>query len=222
MTVVTDSSPTGAAGAPALSIRDLRKTYDNGVEALKGVSLDVTPGDFYALLGPNGAGKSTCINMLSGDLPPSEGTIEFMGRDITGLSAAQRSRVGIGRSYQRTNIFPQFTVLENVRLAAQSRNQQPWRIFSKAMQQKWALDKARQCIEEAGLSLSSPETAAYEWGEARHVIGDPEPAWLATERDQEIADALAELACQQLHLWSAWAAHGDEVERAVRAALSEA
>jgi branched-chain amino acid transport system ATP-binding protein len=83
------------------------------------------------LLGPNGAGKSTCINMLSGDLPPSDGTIRFMGRDITALSAAQRSRVGIGRSYQRTNIFPKFSVLENVRLAAQSRRQQAWRIFSR-------------------------------------------------------------------------------------------
>ena len=59
--------------------------------------------------------------------------------------------MGIGRSYQRTNIFPQFTVLENVRLAAQSRRQQPWRIFSQAMKQAWALEKARACIEEAGL-----------------------------------------------------------------------
>lgn len=71
--------------------------------------------------------------MLSGDLPPSDGRILYQGRDITGLSAAERSRVGIGRSYQRTNIFPKFTVLENVRLAAQSRRQQPWRIFSQAM-----------------------------------------------------------------------------------------
>ena len=122
-----------------------------GLVANQDISVTVARGVIHVLLGPNGAGKSTCINMLSGDLPPSEGTITFMGRDITGLSAAQRSRVGIGRSYQRTNIFPQFTVLENVRLAAQSRNQQPWRIFSKAMEQKWALDKAHACIEEAGL-----------------------------------------------------------------------
>ncbi|ATE61421.1 ABC transporter ATP-binding protein [Thauera sinica] len=122
-----------------------------GLVANQDVSVSIARGMIHVLLGPNGAGKSTCINMLSGDLPPSEGTIDFMGRDITGLSAAQRSRVGIGRSYQRTNIFPQFTVLENVRLAAQSRKQQPWRLFSKAMEQKWALEKARACIEEAGL-----------------------------------------------------------------------
>jgi branched-chain amino acid transport system ATP-binding protein len=122
-----------------------------GLVANQDVCVDLMRGQVHVLLGPNGAGKSTCINMLSGDLPPSEGQILFMGKDITGLSAAQRSLVGIGRSYQRTNIFPAFTVLENVRLAAQSRNQQPWRLFSKAMEQRWALDKAVACIEEAGL-----------------------------------------------------------------------
>lgn len=122
-----------------------------GLVANQDVCVTLKRGDVHVLLGPNGAGKSTCINMLSGDLAPSEGKISFMGRDITNLSAAQRSLVGIGRSYQRTNIFPKFSVLENVRLAAQSRNQQPWRIFSKAMEQKWALEKARACIEEAGL-----------------------------------------------------------------------
>lgn len=122
-----------------------------GLVANQDVCLTLERGKLHALLGPNGAGKSTCINMLSGDLPPSSGTIRFMGRDITGLTAAQRSRAGIGRSYQRTNIFPKFTVLENVRLAAQSRRQQPWRIFSQAMKQQWAIDKALAAIDEAGL-----------------------------------------------------------------------
>lgn len=123
-----------------------------GLLANQDVDVTLERGKLHALLGPNGAGKSTCINMLSGDLPPSSGVIRYQGKDITGLSAAQRSQEGIGRSYQRTNIFPRFTVLENVRLAAQSRRQQPWRIFSKAMAQKWALDKAMACIDEAGLS----------------------------------------------------------------------
>ena len=122
-----------------------------GLVANQDISVTLERQMIHVLLGPNGAGKSTCINMLSGDLPPSEGRIHYLGRDITALTAAQRSQVGIGRSYQRTNIFPQFTVLENVRLAAQSRRQQPWRLFSKAMEQKWALEKARACIEEAGL-----------------------------------------------------------------------
>ncbi len=107
-----------------------------GLVANQDISVTLERQMIHVLLGPNGAGKSTCINMLSGDLPPSEGRIHYLGRDITALTAAQRSQVGIGRSYQRTNIFPQFTVLENVRLAAQSRRQQPWRLFSKAMEQK--------------------------------------------------------------------------------------
>ncbi len=130
-----------------------------GLVANQDVSLTLRRGQLHALLGPNGAGKSTCINLLSGDLPPSAGRITFMGRDITGLDAAQCSRIGIGRSYQRTNIFPKFSVLENVRLAAQSRRPQPWRIFSVAMQQRWALDKAMACIAEAGLEGKAGEVS---------------------------------------------------------------
>ena len=142
---------TDSRNPEALLVADKITRRFGGLLANQDVCLTLARGQLHALLGPNGAGKSTCINMLSGDLPPSEGTIRFMGRDITALSAAQRSRVGIGRSYQRTNIFPKFSVLENVRLAAQSRRQQAWRIFSRAMQQQWALDKARACIDEAGL-----------------------------------------------------------------------
>jgi branched-chain amino acid transport system ATP-binding protein len=122
-----------------------------GLLANQDVNISLERGKLHALLGPNGAGKSTCINMLSGDLLPSSGKIEYLGKDITKMTAAQRSQEGIGRSYQRTNIFPQFTVLENVRLSAQSRNQQPLKIFSNAMTQKWSIDKAVECIAEAGL-----------------------------------------------------------------------
>jgi len=155
MSEVTNAALIAASQNPAagevLLVADRITRRFGGLVANQDVCVNLCRGNVHVLLGPNGAGKSTCINMLSGDLPPSEGKISFMGRDITRLSAAQRSQVGIGRSYQRTNIFPKFTVLENVRLAAQSRRQQPWRIFSKAMEQKWALDKARACIEEAGL-----------------------------------------------------------------------
>ena len=141
-----------------------------GLLANQDVCLTLERGKLHALLGPTGAGKSTCINMLSGDLPPSSGQIRYQGRDITGLTAAQRSQVGIGRSYQRTNIFPKFTVLENVRLAAQSRRQQPWRIFSQAMKQQWAIDKALACIDEAGLAGRAERTAGIlSHGEQRQL-----------------------------------------------------
>jgi len=80
-----------SAGAPALSIRDLRKTYDNGVEALKGVSLEVRPGDFYALLGPNGAGKSTLIGIVSSLVNKTSGEVKVFGVDLhTRRDAAMR------------------------------------------------------------------------------------------------------------------------------------
>jgi branched-chain amino acid transport system ATP-binding protein len=133
-----------------LSAENLTRHF-GGLAANQDVNLTLEAGVLHALLGPNGAGKSTCINMLSGDLPPTRGTIRFRGEDITRLTAYQRSRVGIGRSYQRTNIFPKFTVLENCRLAAQSRNQQPWRIFTDAMRLGDTVQRARAAIAEAGL-----------------------------------------------------------------------
>ncbi len=122
-----------------------------GLIANQDVDLALERGVLHALLGPNGAGKSTCINMLSGDLPPSSGTIRLRGADITRLAAHQRSRIGIGRSYQRTNIFPKFSALENCRLAAQSRRQQPWRLFTDALRLTDTVERARAALHEAGL-----------------------------------------------------------------------
>jgi len=85
------------------------------------VSLDVPPRSLKSIIGPNGAGKTTLFNLLSGQYRASEGRIAFKGRDITTWSAARRTRAGIGRSFQLTNIFPTLSVLENVRLALQAR-----------------------------------------------------------------------------------------------------
>jgi branched-chain amino acid transport system ATP-binding protein len=133
-----------------LAAAGLTKRF-GGLAANQGVNLILETGKLHALLGPNGAGKSTFINMLSGDLAATEGKILYQGRDITGLGNHQRSRMGIGRSYQRTNIFPQFTVFENCRLAAQARDQRAWRIFSDAQGFLPAREKALSAIEEAGL-----------------------------------------------------------------------
>ena len=93
----------------ALLVAERLSRRFGGLSANEDVSITLERGRLHALLGPNGAGKSTCINLLSGDLAPSSGRITYKGRDITHLSAPQRSRVGIGRSYQRTNIFGGFT-----------------------------------------------------------------------------------------------------------------
>lgn len=136
----------------ALLVADKLTRRFGGLAANQEVCITLERGKLHALLGPNGAGKSTCINMLSGDLPPSEGRILLKGKDITGLTNVQRSKIGIGRSYQRTNIFPQFTVLENCRLAAQSRHPRPWRIFTDALKLGDTLERARAAIVEAGLA----------------------------------------------------------------------
>jgi branched-chain amino acid transport system ATP-binding protein len=85
------------------------------------VSLDVPARTLKSIIGPNGAGKTTLFNLLSGQYRASEGRIAFKGEDITGWSAARRTRAGIGRSFQLTNIFPTLSVLENVRVALQAR-----------------------------------------------------------------------------------------------------
>ena len=89
--------------------------------AVDHVSLQVARGTLKSIIGPNGAGKTTLFNLLSGQYRPSEGRIAFAGRDITSWTAAARTRLGIGRSFQLTNVFPTLTVLENVRLAVQAR-----------------------------------------------------------------------------------------------------
>nr|WP_296015377.1 ABC transporter ATP-binding protein [uncultured Acidovorax sp.] len=109
-----------------LSARQLTKRF-GGLAAVNGVSVDLWRGQIHAVIGPNGAGKSTLTNLLSGDLPPTSGTVLLGGTDVTGWAPERISRQGLGRSYQKTNIFMPLTVHENVRLAAQSRDpQQPW------------------------------------------------------------------------------------------------
>lgn len=98
-----------------------------GLAAVNEVSIDLWRNRIHAVIGPNGAGKSTLTHLLSGDLPPSSGSVAIGGKDVTGWTPEKISRQGLGRSYQKTNIFLPFTVWDNVRLAAQSRAaQSPW------------------------------------------------------------------------------------------------
>lgn len=88
--------------------------------AVDGLNIQIPAGTFKSIIGPNGAGKTTFLNLLSGQLKPTEGKIFYRGREITSLSPSLRTRLGIGRSFQITNVFPHLTLLENVRLAVQS------------------------------------------------------------------------------------------------------
>ena len=145
--------------APILQARALTRHFA-GLCAVDAVSLDLTVGVLHALIGTNGAGKSTFINMLSGELQPSSGTVLFEGQDIGRWPQARRARAGIGRSYQRTTIFPEFTVLENCRLCAQGALQQPWMVFASAKACATSLTEAREAIEATGLTAVAERIAA--------------------------------------------------------------
>jgi branched-chain amino acid transport system ATP-binding protein len=103
-----------------LETRDLTKEF-NGFFAVGGVDLKVRAGQIHALIGPNGAGKTTVFNLLTKFTAPTHGQIIYKGRDITGAQAAEVARLGIGRSFQMSAVFPHLTVLENVRVALQRR-----------------------------------------------------------------------------------------------------
>ncbi len=123
-----------------------------GLTAVRDVSLELRRGQVHALLGPNGAGKSTLINLLSGDLEASSGHVLYRGKDITRFSADRRSRAGIGRSYQKTNIFPAFTAFENCRLAAQSRLPHAMRVLVDAYALHAHREAAERALAAAGLA----------------------------------------------------------------------
>jgi branched-chain amino acid transport system ATP-binding protein len=105
---------------PVLETRELTIHF-GGHLAVDGVSCAFRPGTLTAIVGPNGAGKTTYFNLISGQLRPSSGRVLLFGEDISRLSAPQRTHRGIGRAFQLTNLFPRLSVLENVRLAVQSR-----------------------------------------------------------------------------------------------------
>jgi len=141
-----------------------------GLAAVSDVTLEACMGQLHAVIGPNGAGKSTLINMLSGDLPPSSGTVTIGGRDVTGLAAHQISRMGVGRSYQKTNVFLTFSAFENCRLAAQSRQKSSMRFFRPAHRMADVNRAAEAALAAAGLEGRAGSIAsALSHGEQRQL-----------------------------------------------------
>ncbi len=102
--------------APALRLRGVGRRF-GGLEAVRDVDLDVTPGQRRAILGPNGAGKTTLFNVIAGDMPATRGTVEFFGRDVTHLPARRRAGLGLARTYQQSRLFKGLSVEDNVYLA---------------------------------------------------------------------------------------------------------
>jgi branched-chain amino acid transport system ATP-binding protein len=102
-----------------LETTDLRREF-GALVAVADVSVQVQARSLHSIIGPNGAGKTTFFNLLSGNLPPTTGKVFFKGKDITSLPLHRTAHLGIGRSFQITNIFPNLTVFENIRLSAQA------------------------------------------------------------------------------------------------------
>jgi branched-chain amino acid transport system ATP-binding protein len=192
---------------PLLETRDLDKRF-HALVAVNAVSLRVARGEVHAIIGPNGAGKTTLINLLSGDLAPSGGRVLFKGRDITGLSSDRISRLGISRSYQRTNIFPTLTCFENCWLAAQSRLKSSMRFVMPASRRHDVRLRTEGALEVCGLSeragliasaLSHGEQRQLELGmvlatEPELLLLDEPLAGMGSEEAAEIIELLRRLA----------------------------
>ena len=134
-----------------LQVQGLTRRF-GGLTAVNTVSIDLRIGEVHAVIGTNGAGKSTLINMLSGEIVSSEGRIQLSGADVTRQPQPRRALSGIGRSYQRTTIFPEFTVHENCRLAAQARNPRPWALWQSARACGASVQAADSALEATGLA----------------------------------------------------------------------
>ena len=136
---------------PILEIRNLSKHF-GALRATDDVSLDRRPGEIHALIGPNGAGKSTLIHQIAGTLRPSAGTIRFLGRDIGGLGVPERTRLGLGRTFQISSLTPEFSALRNVMLAVQARQGTSFRFFRPVMRDRSLTEPAMAMLERVGLA----------------------------------------------------------------------
>lgn len=133
-----------------LESKNLRKEF-GGLVAVDDVSIKVEKNTMHAIIGPNGAGKTTLFNLLSGVMKPTRGTVIYKGKDITSLAPQRRAHIGIGRSFQITNIFPNLTVQENLRLAAQALGKDNFKLLRHVDAFPKYLDKVQEVVEQVGL-----------------------------------------------------------------------
>ena len=154
---------------PSLETRNLTIRFGGHV-AVDSVSCAFRPGQLTAIVGPNGAGKTTYFNLMSGQLRATSGAVFVRGLDVTGRSAPQRARLGIGRAFQLTNLFPGLSVIENVRLATQARAGVHYEMTRPWMARRDLLDSALRVLAEVGLSARATQlVAALSHGDQRKL-----------------------------------------------------
>jgi branched-chain amino acid transport system ATP-binding protein len=155
--------------SPLLAIAGLVRHF-GALSALNGVSLAVATRERRAIIGPNGAGKTTLFNVITGQLRPSAGSILFDGEPVEGLPPYVLARRGMGRSFQRTNLFPNLTVLENLRLAAAGDGRGSYNLIRGVERLRAPLERARAAAEAVGLSARLEEIAGrLSYGEQRQL-----------------------------------------------------
>jgi branched-chain amino acid transport system ATP-binding protein len=142
---------TASQQLPSLSTRDLTIRFGGHV-AVNAVTADFYPGTLTVIVGPNGAGKTTYFNLVSGQLPATSGSVHLAGVDITRAGPAKRTRLGIGRAFQLTNLFPNLTVIENVRLAVQAHAGLGMKMFSIWSSHKELIARAEHYLERVSLA----------------------------------------------------------------------
>lgn len=135
---------------PILRTQDLTVRFGGHV-AVDAVSCAFQAGELTAIVGPNGAGKTTYFNLISGQIPATAGKVFLRGRDISGLGVSQRTKAGIGRAFQLTNLFPDLTVLENVRLVVQSHSGQGFNMWSMANKHAEMVEAADEILKRVRL-----------------------------------------------------------------------
>ena len=156
--------------APALlTIDGVTRTF-GALSALAGVSFALEARERRAVIGPNGAGKTTLFNVITGQLPPSGGRIVFEGRPIAGLPPHAVARRGVSRSFQRTNLFPRLTVLENLRLAAAAGSAGSYNLFGRVERVTAPFARARETAAAVGLAERLDTIAGQlSYGEQRQL-----------------------------------------------------
>jgi len=145
--------------APLLEIRKLSKAFGKVIVASQ-MDLTLQEGVLTSIIGPNGAGKSTLINMLSGSIPVDSGQIRFMGTDITHLPIHRRVRLGLCRSFQVVNVFPDLTVFDNVQIPVLAARQRAWRLFRPVTREAGVREEVRQVLDRVGLTAVSQTVAS--------------------------------------------------------------
>ncbi|APX78279.1 ABC transporter ATP-binding protein [Achromobacter insolitus] len=138
------------AGASLLRLTQLRKAFD-AVVATNGVDLDVRAGEIHAIIGPNGAGKSTLIAQICGEIRPDSGTIHLNGQDVTALRAFERARLGLGRSFQITELCQEYTALENVILSRMLKGGRAFQAWSNPRHDAALKTEAMRWLAHVGL-----------------------------------------------------------------------